>query len=76
MAVHNGLRHHACSTFCFNYSFNLSRWINFVVVRTLQDCVIPPCGNGTHPGFWDVPMVALQSGQNGSVCSMADSCLK
>ncbi|EFX88070.1 hypothetical protein DAPPUDRAFT_41891, partial [Daphnia pulex] len=41
-----------------------------------QDCVIPPCGNETHPGFWDVPMVALQSGQNGSVCSMADSCLK
>ncbi|XP_046449601.1 chitin deacetylase 8-like isoform X3 [Daphnia pulex] len=41
-----------------------------------HDCVVPPCGNETHPGFWDVPMVALQSSQNGSVCSMADSCLK
>ena len=40
-----------------------------------QDCVIAPCSNETHPGFWDVPMVALQSGENGSVCSMADSCL-
>ncbi|OWF45134.1 uncharacterized protein LOC110457426 [Mizuhopecten yessoensis] len=39
-------------------------------------CVIPPCINNRHPGFWEIPVNAMRDYRNEGDCVYFDTCKK
>ncbi|XP_014680194.1 PREDICTED: uncharacterized protein LOC106820165, partial [Priapulus caudatus] len=48
-------------------------WPYTLDYRSGQECSIPPCPTGSHPGLWEVPLVDWID-TNDTLCNNVDAC--